>query len=238
MKKTILYLGIVAYLAIAATSCNEKLDNWYSATRSYDGRFVVAATCQEHPSKNAIIEKGNEIYLYNTAANVANEIWLEDVTSKFPLKSKFKLNGTPDGFSGAETADNIKSNSFIYNSTSGEYILFDKSNKADFPVATAVGQIATGYQEYIRATLVEGKILPKAATTPGGNVSDSVYIKLTLITDNVKFISSLVPESDWAKPGVPEYAWTQQAGSNSVDASKDEHWTLAGYRYTGYPEDM
>jgi len=75
-------------------------------------------------------------------------------------------------------------------------------------------------------------------TTQGGNVSDSVYIKLTLNTDNVKFISSLVPEGDWAKPGVPEYAWTQQAGSNSVDASKDEHWTLAGYRYTGYPEDM
>ena len=232
MKKIVLYLSIVA----CVTSCFDELDNWYSETSKYDGRFVVSSACQEFPSKGAIIEDGNEIYIYNTAANTANDVWLDDVSGKFPLKANFILTGTPDGFSGAEVK-NVNSKLFIYNVDEGEYVEFSAANKSSFPVATAVGQLCDGIQEYARATLNEGKILPKGATSPGGNVVDGIQLKITLHTDNVKFISVAIPEDDWENPLVPEYGWKLQVGS-TPDPSKVEHWTLAGYRYTGYPEDL
>ena len=234
MKKIVLYLSMV----VCVVSCNEELDNWYSQTFNYDGRFVVSSVCQEFPSKSAIIEDGNEIYLYNTAANVANEVWLDDVSGKFPFKSKLILNGNPDNFSGTETVGNINSKIFIYNEDEEEYVEFSPGNSADFPVVNAAGQLCDGYQEYVRMSLDEGKIQPKGATSPGGNVVDGIQLKITLHTDNVKFISVLVSEDDWKDPDVPEYEWKFQSGSNSPDPTKVEHWTLSGYRYTGYPEDL
>ncbi|GHT24550.1 hypothetical protein AGMMS4957_17760 [Bacteroidia bacterium] len=236
MKKIILFA--VACTAFIFTSCDNELDNWNSATYEYAGRFVVAATCQEFPGKSAIIEKGNEIYLYNTASNITNEIWLDDVSGKFPLKSKFSLTGNASGFSAAAAGENVNSRVFIYNATYGEYILFSPSNADDFPVATAAGQTNDGIQEYTRATLQEGKIQPKAATSIGGNVTDGIYLKLTLHTDKVQFQSYLLPAADWETPGVAEYGWELVPNSKTVDVSKDEHWTIAGYRYTGYPEDL
>ena len=231
MKKIVLYVCIVACMV----SCYGELDNWYSGTSKFDGRFVVSSSCQEYPSKGAIIEDGNEIYIYNTAANVANEIWLDDVSGKFPLKSKLNLNGTSENFSGTATVDNIKSKFFIYNGS--EDIEFSSVNKGDFPVATASGQQCDGYQEYVRMTLDEGQIRLNGTTTPGGNKVDGIQLKITLHTDNVKFISVLTPADEWEDSSVPEYAWTVQAGSNSPNPAKVEHWTLSGYRYTGYPED-
>ena len=234
MKKVVLYLSIVAWMV----SCNEGLDNWYSETSKYDGRFVVSSACQEFPSKGAIIEDGNEIYLYNTAANIANEIWLEDVSGKFPLKSKITLNGTPENFSGTAKVKNENKKYFIFNEENDEYVEFTPGNSADFPEATAVGQLCDGYQEYAEMTLDEGKIQLNGATSPGGNKVDGIQLKFTLHTDNVKFISALVPEDDWADEDVPEYEWKLQSGSNSPAPNKVEHWTLTGYRYTGYPEDL
>lgn len=234
MKKIVLYLSVVACMV----SCYEELDNWYSETFNYDGRFVVSSACQEFPSKGAIIEDGNEIYIFNTAANVPNDIWLDDVSGKFPLKSKLTLNGTPDNFSGTAKVQNVSSKYFIFNEDEGEYVEFSPGNSADFPEATAAGQLCDGYQEYAEMTLDEGKIKPKGATSPGGNVVDGIELKITLHTDNVKFTSVLVPEDDWEDPAVPEYTWSVQTGSNSPDPTKVEHWTLAGYRYTGYPEDL
>jgi len=236
MKKIVLYLSIVGLL-VAVTSCDEKLENWYSATRDYDGRFVVAFNCPENLLKSVIVEDGNEIYLYNTAENKANDIWLDDVFGVLPLKSNFKLNGTSGGFSGTGTVDNIKSKLFILNDE-GKYIEFSAANRSDFPVAIAAGQVCNGIQEYARATLTEGKISPGGATSVGGNPTDGILLKLTLHTDNVKFVSVEVPEEEWENPLVREFEWKLKDGSNSPDASKDEHWTIKGYRYTGYPEDL
>ena len=239
MKKKLLYLSIiVACLVVTVTSCTKELENWYSATSNYDGRFVVSVVCQENSAKSAIIEDGNEIYIYNTAANTANEIWIDDVFGAVPLKSKFQLDGTSGNFSGKETVDNVKSKLYIFNEDEGEYVEFVATNKSDFPVATAVGQECNGIQEYVRATLTEGKIVPGGATSVGGNASDGILLKFTLSTDNIKFVSFEIPEDDWEESDVPEYGWTVKAGSNSPDASKYEHWTLEGYRYTGYPEDI
>jgi hypothetical protein len=237
MKKVILYSGIAVCTAVTFASCNKELENWNSATYDYDGRYVVAAVCQEKPSRNTIIEKGNELYLYNTAANVANEIWLDDVSGKFPLKSRFQLSGNAAGFSGTATAENTRSGYFIYNAEAGAYVEFVDANAADFPAATAAGQSCDGIREYVRITLEEGRIEPASATTVGGNISDGIYLKFTLHTDNVRFVSYVLPAEDWNDPDEPEYGWQLVPNSASADPGKDEHWTVTGYRYTGYPED-
>ncbi|MDR2042720.1 MAG: hypothetical protein LBP98_10500 [Tannerella sp.] len=236
MKRTI-YWGMVACAFLTLASCDNELENWNSATYAYDGRYVVAAVCQEKPSKNAIIEKGNEIYLYNTAANIANEIWLEDVSGKFPLKCKLQLNGNPANFSGTATAENVQSKYFIYNAEADAYVEFADANAGDFPAAGAAGQSADGTREYVRITLEEGQIQPASATTVGGNIADGIALKFTLHTDLVKFVSYELPAEEWSDPSQPEYGWQLVPNSNTADPGKDEHWTLTGYRYTGYPED-
>jgi hypothetical protein len=237
MKRAVLYLGIAVGAFFTFASCDNELKNWNSATYEYDGRYVVASVCREKPSKNAIIEKGNEIYLYNTATNAANEIWLEDVSGKFPLKCRLQLNGNAAGFSGTATVENTRSGYFIYSAEAGAYVEFIAANAGDFPVAEAAGRSCDGVQEYVRITLEEGKIQPASATTVGGNISDGIYLAFTLHTDNVKFVSYELPAEEWSEPDKPEYGWQLVPGSNVADPGKDEHWTLTGYRYTGYPED-
>ncbi|MDR0560137.1 MAG: hypothetical protein LBG92_08190 [Prevotellaceae bacterium] len=236
MKNISFYLLTCITLSFAA--CNDEVESWNSATFDYAGRFVVSATCREKPSKDILIDKGNEIYIYNSAANVADEIWIDDVLGKIPLKCKFRLNGSPASFSSVAVAENIKSLYYIYNNVSGKYVKFTSDNKEDFPVATAVGQTAAGISEYIRASIQEGKILPKLATSPGGNVTDSVYVSFVLQSETVDFVSELVPEIDWKTPGVPEYGWKVKDGTNVPAPDLTENWVVSGYRYTGYPEDM
>jgi hypothetical protein len=238
MKKVTLYLSMVACSAFVFASCENELDSWNSATYEYAGRFVVAATCQEDPAKSKIIEQGNEIYLYNTAANVANEIWLEDVTRAFPLKGKFSLAGNAAGFRGERETENVSSIAAIYNADDLKYIQFIASNVEDFPVPTAANQQCSGKQQYIRATLEEGKILPNGATSIGGNTTDGISLKIILHTDSIHFISYELDAEEWEDPGIPEYAWKVNPDVKIAKPEWDEHWTLAGYRYTGYPEDM
>jgi hypothetical protein len=116
---------------------------------------------------------------------------------------------------------------------------FSPGYEGFFRVQTAAGQLNDGIQLYTRVTLEEGKIIPKGATTIGGNTSDSVYVKIILHSDLVQFESYTLPEDEWEDPQVPEYAWRLKPGSNTPApaADWDEHWTLAGYRYTGFPED-
>jgi hypothetical protein len=238
MKNILLYLSVVACAISVFTSCENELDSWNSATYEYAGRFVVAATCQENPALDKIIERGNEIYLYNTAANISNEIWLEDVSRVFPLKGKLSLTGNSLSFKAENVAENVNSIAAIYNTDYSEYVQFVSANKGDFPVANAANLLSSGKQLYMRVKLEEGKILPKSATSIGGNSVDSIYLKITLYTDSIQFISYALDEEEWANSGIPEYAWKIKPESNVARPDWDEHWTLAGYRYTGYPEDL
>ncbi|MDR3367475.1 MAG: hypothetical protein LBO71_10995 [Prevotellaceae bacterium] len=237
MKKFIYTASILATLCLA--SCHEESDSWYSETFDYSGRFVVATTCAEYEDDNTAIEDGLEVMIYNTAANVANEIWLDLSVAGLPQKGKFKVTGTPREALCAENAENISSHSYYIDT---EYGLapFEPSYASYFRVPTATGELNEGIQLYTYITLDTLKILPGAATSIGGNAADSIYLKVTMHHDYVKFESRELARKDWADPDVPEYEWVVKAGSNTPadPADWDEHWTLAGYRYTGYPEDL
>jgi hypothetical protein len=223
------------------SSCQNEIDNWYSEAFDYSGRFVASTTCEEYSDDDTSIKDGNEILIYNSAANVKNEVWIDAQVAGAHMKGKFTLSGDASSFTSASgTAKNVNS-SVYYIDTDYGLVPFSSSYANYFREPTAAGQINDGVQLYTRITLEEGKILAKSATTIGGNVSDSVYIKCVLHHDQVQFVSHAIPDYLWETPGVPEYEWKLKENSNSFDAEWDadwdEHWTLSGYRYTGYPED-
>ena len=223
MKKLAYIISAVCLLCMF-TSCQEELDNWYSETFEYSGRFVFKLM-SEDMSDTYIDYEGYEIQIYNTAENIQNNVWIDDHGLIFHLKSKFVFTGNASSFKSvtedfAQLPENIHSTE-------------------DVPsvVPTAAGQTYTEEEQwYIKAAILEGKILPKAATTPGGNQADSIYMKIRLYSGAATFTSYEVPVALRADPEVPEYAW--KFTSAVPNPEMEETYVIGGYRYTGMPEDM
>lgn len=237
MKK-IIYLLCIS-VSMMLTSCFEEIDNFYTETSGFDGRYVVATTCDEYSDDDTSIEDGEEVMIYNSAANTSDEIWIETHVAGESVKGKFKITGNASGFKGATAeVENVNSATFYIDTDYG-LAPFDDSYADYFRVPTAAGQLNDGVQLYTRITLVEGKITPNGATTIGGNTSDAIYIKTVMHHDFVEFISYLLPEDEREDPEVPEFGWKLREGSNTPadDYDWDETWTLEGYRYTGFDED-
>jgi hypothetical protein len=217
----------------------EEIDNWYTNTADFDGRFVVATTCKEYSSDNTTIADANELMIYNSAANVKNEIIIDTHIAGFPIKGKFTVTGNTLEFSATDAVDNRSRSAEL--SDDDFYVLEDGTpvaSPSDLDDPEAAGIEYDGVQLYARLSVEAGKIIPKAATTIGGNVSDSVFVETTMYFDLVTIESYQIPEADWSDPNVPEYGWRVKAGSRTNAAGWEEHWTLAGYRYTGFPEDV
>ncbi|MDR2466579.1 MAG: hypothetical protein LBD35_04225 [Prevotellaceae bacterium] len=225
-------LRIAAIIALCTLilSCQRELDNWHSETFDYSGRFVYA---QEDAGLH--IEDGYEIHIYNSSANIASEIWIDDASGLFPFKGKFKVTGAPADFSGEKTK-NEKATLQFFNGS--RYVNFTQASALAYRRPTAAGQRLDGYAEYAHVTLDAGKIIPNGATTIGGNRSDSLYLKISLHSSETEFVSYEIDSKLWTVPGVPEYEWKHDPDIDRHDPDADESYELKGYRYTGYPEDM
>ncbi|MDD4592268.1 MAG: lipid-binding protein [Parabacteroides sp.] len=221
MKKIFYFLSIFA--ALILSSCMEDIDSWNSETLDYAGRYVFKLMSEN--MQETYIEYGSsEIQIYNTAQNVANEIWLDDGGAAFPMKSKFLLTGDASSFK----------------STTEDFAqLFNNILSIDdlpTPSPTAAGQtVEEEEKSYIRATILDGKILPKQATSIGGNKSDSLYLKIKLYSGTAIYESYEKPVSLRKDPAVAEFAWKFKSATH--DSSKDATYVIGGYRYTGMPED-
>ncbi|MDD3901759.1 MAG: lipid-binding protein [Dysgonamonadaceae bacterium] len=220
MKKIGLYITLSSLILIFS-SCMKELDSWNSETFEYSGRFIYKLMSEDMQDTYA---EGSEIQIYNTADNVQNVIWLDDHEDMFPLKSKFQLTGDATSFK----------------SSSDDFATLDNNiystEDLPSPAPTATGQTVTEDEKwYIKATLLEGKIIPGAATSVGGNVSDSLYIKIKLYSGTATYTSYEVPEALRADPKVPEFKWKFTSATHDPDL--DEIYVIGGYRYTGMPED-
>lgn len=145
MKNLIVLISAFFSCAMFLSSCHEDVDNWDSATLDYSGRYVIKLL-SEDGQEVYLDYDGTEIQIYNTAANVANEIWLDDMKALFPLKSKFFLEGTPAGFSSAQLAyEQLTDNLYSY------------ELPGDTPEAD--GESVTEERYYLRAAIYDGKSL-------------------------------------------------------------------------------
>ena len=248
MRKLI-YLLSISSVMMLFTSCFEKIDNWYTNTSSYDGRFSVAVTCEEDEDYDRDIRDGYELWIYNSAANVEDEIIIDTQVAVyidedgeieeegFPVRGKFKVTGNPLNFQGGSESVNLYSSSEL---NDDEYYLiiggrfYSPSDLED----DDVGEEFDAIHLYARVSLEEGKITPLGATTIGGNKSDGVSLKITTYCDYLIVESYETPQDTWADPEEPEYAWRVKEGSRTNADGWEEHWTFDGYRYTGYPEDL
>jgi hypothetical protein len=227
MKKVI-YLTSIFFVVSLFYGCQQEIENWYSETSKFDGKYVVATTCEEYNDDNTSIEDGIELLVYNSASNVADEIWIDTQIAGVAVKTKVKISGNSDSFKGTvETR----------NTTHKYYYVVSGKLATTLATPNSAGLTNIAYDLYNRITVEEGKIQPKGATTIGGNKSDSFFLKVVLHTDEVTFESYQLPEANWATPGVPSFAWRVKDGSRIPADDWDEHWTLDGYRYTGFPED-
>lgn len=232
------YIGISS-LVLLFTSCTEEIDNWYTSTAAYDGRFVIAATCEEDDDDNTTIADGEEMMIYNSAANIANEIIVDvHVADGFPVKGKFNVSGDAREFTATTPVDNISRSAGL--SDDDFYVLEDGTPVAypsDLETPASAGIEYDGIQLYARVSVEMGKIVPDGATTIGGNVSDSVYVETTMYADYLTIESYQTPQDTWEDSTIPEFAWRIKDGSRTNAAGWEEHWTFSGYRYTGFPED-
>ncbi len=221
--KNFLYLIFSIISITSLVSCEEELELWDSSALEYAGRYVVELQAEDQSETYYDYGYGMEIDLYNTAADVENEIWFEDLHSDIPLKVKLFLDGSPESFMS-------KSLEFDDLGINWDHIDLPSDEPTD------AGLTVTEDRDYLRAGVVEGKLLKEAATTIGGNVADSVYVKIVLKSGSATFESNAYPEEQWADPSIPEYFW--EYVSMDYDATLDETYVISGHRYTGFPEDV
>ena len=227
MKKLINKLVLVVAMAIVGLSfpsCNDDIEIWDSAVLDYSGSYVVQVQAEDGTVYSDYNDE-NKIDIYNTVDDVENELWISDYGKYLEITSKFFLNGD---------ASNFASKSLEFNDLPLNISVVKEGFE---PKPTALGQdtIVKGIWG-AKTALLEGKILPKAMTTIGGNVADSIYMKIKFMYGDVTFKSVEVPVEYRADPEVAEFKWKIE--SSAYDAtSDDEIYVYSGHRYTGFPED-
>jgi len=238
MRKLLFILSISS-LMVFFSSCFGEIDNWYTETAGYDGRYSVAISCEEYDDDDMDIEDGEHLMIYNSSANVSDEIVIDVHLADEPIKGKFKVSGDPSNFKGQNTAVNVAFGAAL--TTANMFYAFSATGGLAAPptaaTATSAGLTRDGIQIYARLTLDQGNITPNGKTTIGGNKSDGVLVKVTLLSDYLLYETYQTNPLDWADPNKPEFAWRVKEGSRENAEGWEEHWKMDGYRYTGYPED-
>jgi len=209
-------------VGLSFTSCEEEIEIWDSATLDYSGTYV----CEVQLEDGTVISGYNDsrkIDLYNTDANVADQLWMTDHGKYLEITSKLFLTGDPSSFA---------SKSLNYDDLELNHAMV----KVPSTKPTAAGETTVKNIWGAKTALVEGKILPKGMTTAAGNVADSIFMKFVFMYGDVTFKSQEVPEAYRANPDVAEFEWIFD--SSVYDAtSTDETYVYSGYRYTGFSED-
>jgi len=243
MKKIIFVILAIGVLFL--TSCKKDEIGGTATEKLYSGEWVVATTCDEYDDDDTTIEDGKKLMIANSAANVEDEIVivtsisydLNSSPAPFPVRGKFKLNGSPSSFKGTVEQNNLAANmvlnprhyAVLYN---GRMYLLSAIGEPD-----EAGEEWDGIHLYTRMTLDEGKITPNGAKTIGGYTQDAISMKVTMYHDLVVIESYETPKSTWDDENVPEFDWRIKEGSRTNAEGDEEHWTLEGYRYTGFDND-
>lgn len=237
MKKILFIFSVTVLFALNSCTTQDP-SNWYPEAAAYTGQFVVCLYYDDISDQNLIYGYDDTydipIFIYNTAANTDSEVWISDEGEIFPLKIKMAITGPSTEFytpnrSFDATNDNVEWGGDINggrNPYTGAY----------YPEPTYEGEVLIVSTDEGRGAIELAKIIPNAATTPGGNIADSIYMKINFYGADLEYISKKTDQDEWADPLVPEYEWA----FNKIVAEPAYDWdcVLSGYRWTGYDEDL
>lgn len=227
MKKSILKIALFM-LAIVFHSCdNEELYVWDSQTLAYNGTFEYQAYDADETALTSWGDWGYQIQIYNTAADEANEVFME-IHPDYDVKTRLSLDGTASSFKSSKTeyAD------LPLIEGEGEV---STAVPDDAPAATAAGEVHSASIWWRKIRIDDGAITVDGATTSGNNTSDEIKMRITFLSETAVFTSVELPASDWADPAVAEFGW--EFTSSAYDADLDETYVVVGYRKTGFAED-
>lgn len=219
MKK-LLYILAVSFIGL--TACDDtELENWDSAVLDYSGTYLYQVS---ELDGTLVVDYDSEhkLEFYNTSADVANELWIDDHDKVFELRSKFFFDGDASSFKS-------KSVAFADLTDNEKAIVVPEDKPLKLDTITVVSR------DYIRAAIVEGKIITDGAITLGNNTTDSLFVSIVLYSGDVTFKSEEVPVAYRSNPDKEEFKWVLDVVAH--DATKDESYIIAGHRYTGFTED-
>lgn len=225
MKK-LLYTAL-AVVALGLTSClpeSDDADVWKSQNIDYSGTYLYALLDASDNSELNGMSSSAALEIYNTASDERNVLWFYDHEKRIEFKVKENLTGSPEDFASVSSA---------FADLNDNEVVISALPDAE---PDAAGLSLVEARANVRISIEEGKILKDAATSKGGNVCDSLYIRLKTYGGNVRFVSVEKPEAEWAKPGVPEYKYVFDTVVD-YDSSTDAEYILTGHRYTGFDED-
>ena len=219
--RTIKFIALTAAAIVALVGCKDELYIYNSATLDYAGRFVVTQLIADLGSG---VELGDtavmhdELHIYNTAADVASDIWVD--FKKGGIKAKQTISGSPESFSSSQWGVNMSA--------------IELGDKLPLTVAagrdTSIDGVAEAAMRITSAAIVKG-----GAVSPGGNTVDALNTQVELCEAKVFYKSVLRAKSVWADSTKAEYGW--QYSHIEPDESTASPVKISGYRYTGLPED-
>ncbi|RCW26072.1 lipid-binding protein [Marinilabilia salmonicolor] len=211
MKKIIIFLSILLSTGFFV-ACDEELEVWDSETLEYSGRWHFKV---QGENGDVVKEYGSHtLHTYNSAANVEDELWLDDVNNVLNIRVKFDISGDPTNFKSVDVSE----------SAAGE-------NVKDYPAPAATpeeGATAVEDNFFNKATILEGKVLKGAGVSKTGDPVDSIYLKLNLFAGEVVYNSVFDDVTE-------TYVWDE--GTFSYYPESDSVVVLSGTMYTGFPED-
>ncbi|MDR2927495.1 MAG: hypothetical protein LBV41_04755 [Cytophagaceae bacterium] len=158
-------LFLIATIAIfAVTSCKQEYENWYSAGYELSGEWVV--TVQQSDDESTYISTGEGAM--PDVANIANWTWVD-----------YYGTGTTSVLTYSSAANTPTELIVDDNHTFWDYKI--KVNANIDAKTFAVDNTPNLAYDDCNVSIIGGKILEGAATTPGGNVADSIlfYVKFS-----------------------------------------------------------
>jgi len=189
------------------TNVKDFAGDWYYQVYATDGTLL----------EDYNYENNFRLYTYNTSSNNPNEIWIDDENKTFPLKAKFQIIGTANSFSGGYAVN--------------EYII--KKPKVNNP--NDGDTIDIGIYDFIIAELIEGKIMPKAATLwkdPQKAKADSIYLKIRFLSGTLHWIArKVIKEND-------TIVYYERANNFFTPDEVLDTFIIQGHRQTGWEVDF
>lgn len=226
MKKVMIFLSII--VSGLFVSCEEELEIWDSATYDYAGRWYFKV---QGENGQTVKEYGSHLLrTFNSAADVSNEIWIQDPNNVFSPKED--AGGSAVGsIAGIKIKCNINGDYTSFSSVDQtEAGAGENANSFPVPGISPVDENSTNVipNYFNKGAIIEGKVLEDAGTSKSGSSVDSIYLKMRLFAGQVEYNSVYDDENE-------EYVWDQ--GEFSYYAEPDSVVILAGTRYTGFEED-
>ena len=209
---------------VALVSCESRPELYNSATLDYAGRFVmteftIARGDYGLPGDgDTTLVIDDELAIYNTTADVANEIWVK--CDGLDVYAKQTISGSPESFT-SQWGVNMKG-----------IVAAD-----DLPLTLAAGRdTIIDSVDDAAMRIVLASIVKNGTTSPGGNTVDALNAKVEFCQAKVFYKSLLRDKSVWADSTIAEYGW-KFSHIEAYDGTAYS-FVINGYRYTGLPEDM